>query len=695
MKDTPVRYLKGVGPKKAAKFNSLGVNNVYDLLYYFPFRYEDRRDFRKIKDVSANQICAVRGKIVTLRLKKIPYFVRKSRVRSVLEVFLKDSSGIISCVWFNQEYLADTLSEGKELFVWGKVTQKGRKYQIVAPKFETANSKFSLELGKIVGLYRLSPPFTQRFMRKVITTALNDFSKEARDPLPYRIRSRVKMPNIVESLQEIHSPGNYDKLSAARERFVFEELFFSQILVYLRKAKHRSQKGPCFKITQEITGALRNNLDFTLTASQDEAVSKILDDISKPYPMRRLLQGDVGCGKTVVCSFPIGVCASCKWQAALMVPTEILAWQHKATLERIFKGLGFKIEAITSSLPNKELKSIYAALEKGEIDIIVGTHALIQEQIKFSRLGLVVIDEEHRFGVAQRILLPNKGQVNPHCLIMSATPIPRSLALSIYGDLDLSTINELPAGRIPPETSIVKEDKRQEVYAFLREKLKEERQAYIVYPVIDESKAQDLKSLKVMHRELSKEFSSYTVGMFHGRLSVQEKQKSIRDFCDKRIQIMVCTTVIEVGINIENATVMIVENPERFGLAQLHQLRGRIQRSRFKPYFILISPLNIPDMALKRIEVLRNVSDGFAISEEDLKIRGPGDFFGFLQHGFPFLKIANPLTDIEMLYKARVYAFQVIKEDPFLEKQSNRCIRYHINSHFGHMRKEIDILYSK
>jgi len=421
-------------------------------------------------------------------------------------------------------------------------------------------------------------------------------------------------------------------------------------------------------------------LFFKLTASQKKALTEIMDDLGKPHPMHRLLQGDVGSGKTIVACFALASAVRNGYQAAFMVPTEVLAHQHLETLKEVFRGFGFRIKVLTSSISLKEKENIHRDLGEAKIDIIIGTHSLIEDMVSFKKLGVAVIDEQHKFGVAQRALLPKKsGHYAAHCLVMSATPIPRSLALSLYGDLDISVINELPPGRKEPETIWVEERKRQWVYSFIKSKLKEQRQAYIVYPLIEESDIEDLKSLSRMYEVIKKEFSPYAVGIFHGKMKPRDKDKVVRDFIENRINILVSTTVIEVGINIENATVMVVENPERFGLAQLHQLRGRIRRSTYKPHFILINSPNISDNALKRLEIISKVNDGFKIAEDDLKLRGPGDFFGSLQSGFPQLKIADPLKDITLLEEARSFAYKVIKKDPAIKEPSHRCIRKYMD----------------
>lgn len=689
-KDSSIRYLKGVGPAKEVIFNRLGVYGLRDLLFYFPFRYQDRRNFTKIKDLKVGEFSVIKGKVLAVNLKKIPYFVRKRKVKSIFEIILDDSSANLRCVWFNQAYLAESITQGSELILCGKLAHSKRGIQMVAPEYELVEKSDSLNIGKIVGVYRLPAEFNQRFMRKLMLTTIQSYCSGYPDPLPFQIRKQRDIPNIVKAFEEMHFPTSFAEVERARERFIFQELFFSQILVYLRKAKHRLQKGPRFKVRQSLLDKLRKVFSFELTDDQEKVLSEILSDLEKSYPMHRLLQGDVGCGKTIVAAFAMAACVDSGFQAALMVPTEVLAYQHRETLESLFKSLpfnkgkrsgGLTIKVITSSLPKSEIDKIYQDLRKGTIRVIVGTHALIQSELKFKNLGLAVIDEQHRFGVAQRALLPKKGiDLMPHCLVMSATPIPRSLALSLYGDLDSSVISKLPKGRIAPSTLWLKEDKRKEMYDFLEKQLKSGRQAYIIYPLIEESQDEDLQSLETMYDKISRRFKGYSLGMLHGRLKIDQKIKAINDFKNNKTQVLVSTTVVEVGVNVPNATVMVVENPERFGLAQLHQLRGRIQRSKYKPHFIVISKTELSQAAQHRLEVISKEANGFKIAEEDLLLRGPGDFFGNLQHGLPQLKIANPLRDLDILGQARVFAYQVIKSDPSLAKREHHCIKEYLFS---------------
>jgi len=689
MNETPLRYLKGVGPRRELLFNNLGISSVRDLLYYFPFRYQDRRNFKKIEDLKIDEFSSIKGKVRTTNLKKFPYFLRPKlkNIRSVFEAILEDETGSIRCAWFNQAYLSETIKAGVGLVIYGKLRVSSSGRQIIAPEYAVEEDGEALGIGKIIGIYRLPSGFTQKFMRKAVSSALRNYLPKYSDPLPYYLRRRKNIPNIAKSLEEMHFPTSWEQAQVIRERFIFEELFLSQILVYLRKAKRVFQQGAKFKISKTTLETIRKNLGFKLTASQEKSLTQILGDLEKPFPMHRILQGDVGCGKTAIATFVIGICADCGFQAALMVPTEVLAFQHRETLAKSLEGLKFlsksdpnqSIKVISSSLSKSETEDIYKGLKNGTIKVIVGTHSLIQKKVKFKKLGLVVIDEQHRFGVAQRALLSKKGEIAPHCLVMSATPIPRSLALSLYGDLDSSVINQMPKGRKVAVTRWVKEKSRVEVYGFLRKILNQGRQVYIIYPVIEESTDEDLKSLKIMYKKIVEEFPEFKAKIFHGRMKPKEKIKTIEAFKNKKADILVSTTVVEVGLNIENATTMLVENPERFGLAQLHQLRGRIQRSQYQPYFILISRDKLSPEAWRRLEIISKEPSGFKIAEEDLKLRGPGDFFGNLQHGLPDLKVANPIDDLEILSQARLWAYRVIKKDPQLNQSRHRCLRGHID----------------
>ncbi|MCF7886950.1 MAG: ATP-dependent DNA helicase RecG [Candidatus Omnitrophica bacterium] len=687
MDKTPIRYIKGVGPRKEKVFNDkAGVYTIEDLLYYFPFRYEDRTNFINIIDLKENEPAVIEAEVLARNLKKFPYFIRSRKIKSIFEVILEDKTAKISCKWFNQPYLDDFIKVGQKLIIYGKPSHYKGKLQIISPKFEQSGNDQNLEVGKITSIYRLPAEFSQRYIRKTIFSILKNYHSQISDPIPFSIRDKQNIPNVAKSFRQIHFPDSLKEASLARQRFIFEELFISQIMVYLRKAKHRLQKGPVLKVDRKAVEKIKKTFSFQLTQAQKEVLAKILSDLGKTYPMHRLLQGDVGSGKTAVALFPIILSALSSWQAAFMVPTEVLAYQHKKTIDDLLKQAGpslanlrGKVDILTSSLSAKEKSVVLQRLAKGDSLIIVGTHSLIQKNLKFKKLGLVVIDEQHKFGVAQRTLLPKKGQLSPNCLVMSATPIPRSLALSIYGDLDASTIYQLPPNRSKPDTVVVKEEKRRWVYDLVEQKIKQKKQVYIVYPIIDQNDDLEVKSLNQMHKKIKKRFSKFSIGVFHGRLKNQDKLAVIDKFNKAKIDILISTNVVEVGLDIKNATTMVVESPQKFGLSQLHQLRGRIRRSSQKATFILIYSEVISQEAKKRLEIIEKESDGFKIAEADLKLRGPGDFFGQLQHGLPNLKIADSLRDLKILKQARIFAREVIKKDPYLAQSGFKLLRNHLS----------------
>lgn len=674
--DRQIRYLKGVGPKIESLFRKVGVLSVKDLLYYFPAAYQDRGRVVRISALRPGEPAVISGKIIVVNLRgRKGVFSRKN---NILSVIVADSSGTVECTWFNQLYLKNSLKKGRDFFFYGKPSLYRNRLQMVSPEHEPFRPGVECGFCRITGVYRLTEGISQKRVRKAVSQAIESLDAAVKDSLPSYIRQNLKLPGLKASFENIHLPKTLEAANAARRRFIFEELFFSQILVYLRKAKRVLTPGIRFGIDQEFIGQIRGKLDFSLTADQEKVLTEIFSDMGKNHPMHRLLQGDVGSGKTVVAAFAVGVCVRNGFQCSFMVPTEVLVYQHYETLKELFSGFGFKIEALTSGVNRQKRDDIISGLDKGTLDIIVGTHSLLEENVRFRNLGLVIIDEQHKFGVSQRALLPRKG-LNPDCLIMSATPIPRSLALSLYGDLDSSLIKTLPASRKQPLTVVVEENKREWVYELIRQKVKEGRQCYIVYPLIEESENIDLRSLEEMFSHLKEVFPGFAVDVFHGRMKKEAKQKVIRDFKENKVRILVSTTVIEVGVNVENATVMVVENPERFGLAQLHQLRGRIRRAGYRPYFILIAPDSISDLARKRLDIIEQSSDGFIIAEEDLKIRGPGDFFGSTQWGYPQLKIANPLQDLDLLSMARRAAYNLVKSDPGLKKPCNSEIREHLS----------------
>lgn len=663
----PIRYLKGVGPKKEKLFHKLGIFFLKDLFYFFPRAYQDRTKISSISSLKEGESFLIKAEVVALNLRR-SFFKKKF----ILEALLRDESGIIYSVWFNQPYLKNYLKLGKEFFFYGRVYNYRGRFQLVSPEFEEITGRED-SLG-IMPLYRLTNGFTQKSIRRIIYTSLERYINQLVEPLPYSIRRYYNFPNIVEALRNIHFPSSFEELKRSRQRFIFEEFFIMELLVYRRKAKFRETKTPGIKIEEKIIEKVKSNFEFKLTPSQQNALDDILKDLSLNCRTSRLLQGDVGSGKTVVAAIASFCVAKASYQVAFMVPTEVLAFQHKKTLEKLARGLKIKIEVLTGGLSLKSKRDIYKRLVEGKIDIIIGTHALLEERLKFKKLKLVIIDEQHRFGVIQRTLLAQKN-ISSDILVISATPIPRSLALSLYGDLDLSVIRELPAGRKIAQTRIVFEEEREEIYKFLESQLKEGRQGYIIYALVETEEEREFPGAVEKYEELKERFSNYSVGLLHGRLSSEQKLQVLDRFSRGKLHLLVSTLVVEVGMDVRNATVMIVENPERFGLSQLHQLRGRICRSEHIPYFFMVIRRDISPSILRRLEIIKDTQDGFKIAKKDLQLRGPGDLFGTLQAGYLPQKIASVDKDLEILKQARVCAFRTIKKDPDLKLKEHSQLR--------------------
>lgn len=677
-----IRYLKGVGLKRSALFNKLEISSIEDLLYYFPRRYEDRTVITDIGSLVPGECQTVRAKIV--RVKERPVF--RQRGMRIFEALAQDSTGRLSCVWFNQPYLKNYILIDKEVMLFGKVGLYGNVPQMQNPEYEvmiprssdgaetSGQLNDSLNSARIIPVYSLIEGLSQRMFRRLIKTCLDEYLPGIVDILPYDIRQRNHLLNIASAVLNMHFPQDALRQEEAYKRIIFEECFLMQLIFGLKRYKADKITGIAHRLNEDFLKSFEQGLSFKLTDSQDKVIAQIKKDMSSPKPMYRLLEGDVGCGKTVVALYGCMISASNGAQAAFMAPTEILAQQHYKNIKYQISSIKYSNNPInaallTGSLSKKEKEEVYAGLKEGDINILVGTHALLQEEVEFKKLSLVVIDEQHKFGVYQRMGLAAKG-LNPDCLIMTATPIPRTLAMTIYSDLDISTIDELPSGRIPVKTYLAGEDRRGWVYDFIRQSLQSGRQAYIVYPIIDESEKLELKSAKAMYEDLKKNvFSGFLVGLIHGKMKQKERDKVMASFRKGEIDLLVSTVVIEVGIDVANASVMVIEHAERFGLSQLHQLRGRIGRGAYQSHCILISDA-VSGESGQRLKVMVDESDGFKIAERDLEIRGPGEFFGARQHGIPELRV-NPLENMELLQAARKEADALIKKDPFLGLRQN------------------------
>jgi len=684
LSDIPIQFIKGVGPAKAKLLANLGVNTVEDLLYLFPHRYEDRSQFTPIAMVQAGAIQTICGEVITSRRN----FYSKNRA---VEITLKDKSGIMSAVWFNQPYLANIFKEGQEVVLYGRVDVFNKRLQMVVPDFEIILTEDrSLNMGRIVPIYPLTKGVGQRYLRKIIDQCLNLHADQLQDIIPPSIRQKHHLNPIAQGIRQIHFPMDAIHQQHAIDRIAFEEFFLFQICVILRRLSIVDKVGIVHKIPDSLIEEYKNAFPFQLTNAQNKAIAEISSDMAKKRPMLRMVQGDVGSGKTVVAFFGCIAAWKNKKQSAIMAPTEILAQQHYLNFQKLLnKGQApasqgpcpLRTALLISSTPAKEKKEIYKKLKEGEIDLIIGTHALLEETIAFKNLSFVVIDEQHKFGVNQRALLTAKGS-NPDILIMTATPIPRTLCLTLYGDLDVSTINEMPPGRGTIKTYYFPLTKAQAVYQKVRELVLKGTQAYIIYPLVDESEKLDLKAAKDQFDHLQKfEFQTLRLGLVHGQMKRQETDEIMEQFKKHELDILVATTILEVGIDIPNANVMVIEHAERFGLSQLHQLRGRIGRSAQNAMCVLLGDPVTQDSKL-RMEAIVQTTDGFKIAEQDLKIRGPGHYFGRHQHGLNELKMSNPITQIEVLEKAREDAIILTQKDPRLSTTEHRLIKETIKKRY-------------
>lgn len=680
---SPVRYLKGIGPQRAKNLKGAGINTIEDILYYFPRRYEDRTAFVRIAELREGDTKTIKAEILA---KGIHQSFRK-RGFNITEIVVGDDSGKIFCVWFNQVYLKNYFKVGQAVILYGKVERYGKRLQINSPEFEIVSQEdTSLSIGRIVPIYALPEGISQRYLRRIIKTALDEYLPRIIDFLPYDIRSRNSLLNLAKAILDIHFPDSLESQKEAFERLSFDEFFIFQLPLALRKLEKRKKAGIAHKVEGKLINDFIDGLPFKLTPSQKNVLNEITSDMAILQPMQRLLQGDVGSGKTVVATIAALIAMQGGYQAAFMVPTEILAKQHYEKIKNQIKDKRIHIGLLTGSVDTKARGGIYQDIREGKIDLLIGTHALLECDVEFKNLGLVVIDEQHKFGVGQRALLPAKAH-NPDVLIMTATPIPRTLAITLYGDLDISIINELPPGRLPIKTVHFSEEDKTQAYKLVKDHLRQRNQAYIVYPVIEESYALDIAGAKKMYEDFrAGEFREFRLGLIHGRMKQQDQDEIMHKFKNREIDALVSTTVLEVGIDIPNATCMLVEHAQRFGLSQLHQLRGRIGRGSIESTCILISAASTTE-AKRRIGAMLKYTDGFRIAEEDLKIRGPGEFFGRRQHGLTELRIANPLTQMQLLKRARDEAIRLINIDSQLKEKQDILLKEKLLQRFPEYEK--------
>jgi ATP-dependent DNA helicase RecG len=695
---TPVQFVKGVGPRLAEILAAKGIATVDDLLHYLPFRYEDRLNPRSVAELRAGEMATVIAEVRNsglFRTRRMPIF----------QLTVGQGRTKLKCIWFNAAYLADRFQAGQMVALYGKVEEdRDGQLQVMQPQFEILSdinstneeggpteaekkAAASLEIGRIVPIYESTGQgkLTPRWFRRIIRWTLENLSPDLPDPIPAAVRAHLSLLSPREALWKVHWPDAGESFSdlqssrtAAHIRMIFDELFFIELGLELRRREQKAQTGIAFQLNDGVRAAIKKILPFHPTTAQKRVLKEIATDMQTPSPMRRLLQGDVGSGKTIVAFQAAIIAIENGYQVALMAPTEILAQQHYFSARQILERAGYRIVLLTGSLEQDRKREVRHHIAQGNAQLVIGTHALIQDRVEFENLGLVVVDEQHRFGVMQRLKLMKKSDAahvgpgegarrstesdpEPDVLVMTATPIPRTLALTLYGDLDVSLLDELPPGRTPVVTRSVPDERAPEVWEFVRKQISAGHQAYVVYPVIEENEERELKAAEQMFRQLrEKIFPDLHVGLLHGRLDAGEKERVMRDFQQNKIEILVATTVIEVGVDVPNATVMVIEHADRFGLAQLHQLRGRIGRGAAKSYCVLMRGGKVSEDGERRLDAMVRSNDGFQIAELDLELRGPGEFFGTKQAGIPSFRVANIIRDRELLEAAKREAALVV-----------------------------------
>jgi len=670
--ETPIQYLKGVGPKRAQFYQKLGIATVRQLLWHFPRSYVNFGDCVDIAATELDQVCSVRARIVSKSGEQ-----RIRRGLSIFKVKVADDTGDMTMVFYNTKFAVDALEIYGEYCFYGRVSGNFLHREMMSPQVFTAEQA---EKGGLYPVYPLTAGITSKVISSNVEQAFTLLDDDLEDFLPAEIRQAHQLCQLEFALRQIHRPKDIRTAEIAKRRLIFDEFLMLSLALSSIRDKNQAVTGYRMDVGRGDMEEFYRSLPFTPTGAQKRAITDAVKDMCREIPMNRLVQGDVGSGKTLVA-------AACCWfaykngyQSAMMAPTEILAVQHQHTLQRQLEPLGMRVDVLTSSMPAAEKKRVRQALAAGEIDLLVGTHALISDGVDFKNLALVVTDEQHRFGVAQRVKLAQKSE-NPHLLVMSATPIPRTLALMIYGDLDLSVIDELPPGRSPIETYRISSDKQERAYGFVRKHLDEGRQGYIVCPLIEQGEIDTgLKPATELVEELSNgPFAGYSVGLLHGKMKQAEKDQVMNDFKDGKLQLLVSTTVVEVGVDVPNAVIMMIVNAERFGLSQLHQLRGRVGRGKYQSYCILQSDAKNQE-SRQRLGMMCKTTNGFEIAEFDLKLRGPGDFLGYRQHGLPQLAIADMAKDVGLLQSAQQAGAQILQKDPLLELPEHQKLREQVKA---------------
>ncbi len=668
-----VKYVKGVGPNRVKLLNKLNIFTLGDLITYYPRGYEDRSKPKNMLECIDGEEALIEA-IVVNRMTEI-----RLKGKTMYKLQVRDESGIGTAIWFNQSYLKNKFQVGKKYKFYGKISNAFGKITIQSPVFDEEEKNNNT--GKIIPIYPLTYQLSQNVLRKIIENGLKEVEGGLQETLPSYLLEEYHLQDLQQAVKHIHFPNEFKDFTIARKRLVFEELLSTQLaLLELKNMSLTEGNGIAFHKEAKMSDII-HQLPFRLTGAQRRVLEEIDTNMESPKAMNRLLQGDVGSGKTV-----IAMCAAYKavksgYQAAIMAPTAILATQHLENFQKMLANTGIRVELLISGITKKKKEDILHRLANGEIDILIGTHAIIEDNVVFSKLGLVVTDEQHRFGVKQRTRIVEKGQ-NPDVLVMTATPIPRTLALILYGDLDISIIDELPPNRKKVDTFAVSKKMEDRINNFIREQIKEGRQAYVVCPLVEENEEMDLKSVEKLYEKYKKEvFPDYRVEYIHGKMKPKEKDEIMTKFKAGGIDVLISTTVIEVGVDVPNANIMVIEDAERFGLAALHQLRGRVGRGEYKSYCILKYE-GKGEVVRKRMKVMCETNDGFVISEKDLELRGSGDFFGTMQHGLPEFKIANLFEDMEILKSVQSVAIKIMSDDPKLEKEKNRLLKDLIKDKF-------------